>query len=657
MRKAIKRVTSIIMVIAMILTVNPLAVMRITAYATAKYMWPVLGSYGVSRWNSSSHYGVDITNSGNVQNPQIIATYSGTVTAVYNSCSCTGKTVPYYDKNGKYIGMVTCTTHRSTYGNCVVIANDDGTTSVYGHLKYNSIQVSVGTRVSPGQNIGLMGDSGCSTGIHLHFEIRSGSTQSTCIDLKNTEFLPANSTAIEPPQTPNISINKNILAVGETASLTWSSCETATYYWISCWSSTSQVINEQGYNNYKEISFSTPGKYSITVVAGNNQGETIGNWIDIVVYDSTPQAPDVSLNKPVLAVGETASLTWSSCETATYYWISCWDSASQVINEQGYNNYKEISFSTPGKYSITVVAGNNQGETIGNWIDITVYNPNITISLDSNGGYCSTNNLSVTYGSAYGSLPIPIRDGYIFEGWFTSKDGGEKITATATVDVINEITLYAHWEHDTFIVSENATVTVSDTNKLIYGENLLCMSEYDLLDLFKNDNASVIMESSRISTGTTVNLIDDSDEIYDTLTVVIFGDVDGDGFYDGSDAYKVNLIVNGWLTREQVGEAAWAAADCNHDGVIDELDVALLERAGLLLSQIDQSKPQSEIIASDEYIEYQSLIDQSPEPQAEEPDVTPDPEPETEPTIFEQIILIIKQVVEFILSFVKRLYK
>ena len=83
----------------------------------------------------------------------------------------------------------------------------------------------------------------------------------------------------------------------------------------------------------------------------------------------------------------------------------------------------------------------------------------------------------------------------------------------------------------------------------------------------------------------------------------------------------------------------------------------MLERAGLLLSQIDQSKPQSEIVTSDEYIEYQSLIDQNPEPTESEPEVTPDPEPETEPTIFEQIISFINRIIEYLLSFVKVLYK
>ena len=34
---------------------------------------------------------------------------------------------------------------------------------------------------------------------------------------------------------------------------------------------------------------------------------------------------------------------------------------------------------------------------------------------------------------------------------------------------------------------------------------------------------------------------------------------------ESADAYKVNLMVNGHLTKEQVGNEIWAAAGCNHN--------------------------------------------------------------------------------------------
>ena len=52
-----------------------------------------------------------------------------------------------------------------------MIAHDDGTTTVYGHMAKNSIIVRTGDKVEQGQVIGKIGNSGSSTGAHLHFGV------------------------------------------------------------------------------------------------------------------------------------------------------------------------------------------------------------------------------------------------------------------------------------------------------------------------------------------------------------------------------------------------------------------------------------------------------------------------------------------------------
>ena len=54
------------------------------------------------------------------------------------------------------------------YGNFVKILHDDGTVCLYAHMEYTSVKV--GQRVSKGQVIGRMGNSGNSSGGHLHWE-------------------------------------------------------------------------------------------------------------------------------------------------------------------------------------------------------------------------------------------------------------------------------------------------------------------------------------------------------------------------------------------------------------------------------------------------------------------------------------------------------
>ncbi|MFD2615291.1 peptidoglycan DD-metalloendopeptidase family protein [Paenibacillus gansuensis] len=58
---------------------------------------------------------------------------------------------------------------KSGYGNCVIVDHQNGYQTLYGHLR--SISVSEGTKVGKGQKLGVMGSTGHSTGVHLHFEV------------------------------------------------------------------------------------------------------------------------------------------------------------------------------------------------------------------------------------------------------------------------------------------------------------------------------------------------------------------------------------------------------------------------------------------------------------------------------------------------------
>ena len=77
-----------------------------------------------------------------------------------------------------------------------------------------------------------------------------------------------------------------------------------------------------------------------------------------------------------------------------------------------------------------------------------------TVIFDANGGSVNPTS-AVTVAGKLTSLPTPTYDGYDFIGWYTQKDGGEKVT-TDTVFAMDS-TIYAHWS--------NIPVTSLELNK------------------------------------------------------------------------------------------------------------------------------------------------------------------------------------------------
>ncbi|WP_051314970.1 M23 family metallopeptidase [Alteribacter aurantiacus] len=104
--------------------------------------WPAVGGYISShqgpRWGRF-HKGIDIARPSS---PEIRAAESGTVTSAR---------------------------YENGYGNTIRIRHSNGLETLYAHL--DSMDVSSGDKVSRGEDIGIMGETGNSTGVHLHFEV------------------------------------------------------------------------------------------------------------------------------------------------------------------------------------------------------------------------------------------------------------------------------------------------------------------------------------------------------------------------------------------------------------------------------------------------------------------------------------------------------
>jgi murein DD-endopeptidase MepM/ murein hydrolase activator NlpD len=110
--------------------------------SSSGFIWPVSGTltsgYGW-RWGRM-HEGVDLA--------------AGSGTPIYASAP----------------GVVIACGYTGGYGNLVVIDHGGGVATAYGHQ--SSIAVGCGQSVGQGQVIGYVGNTGNSTGPHLHFEVR-----------------------------------------------------------------------------------------------------------------------------------------------------------------------------------------------------------------------------------------------------------------------------------------------------------------------------------------------------------------------------------------------------------------------------------------------------------------------------------------------------
>ena len=138
------------------------------------------------------------------------------------------------------------------------------------------------------------------------------------------------------------------------------------------------------------------------------------------------------------------TLTLSNTKpTRTGYTFSAWNTAQ---------NGSGTSYAPGGSYTA------NAAVTLYAQWTVNTY----AVTFDAQGGSVTPASKSVTYGQPYGSLPVPVRAGYRFDGWFTVATGGTQVTSETTVTVTAAQTLYAHWTVQSIVHVKGADGTLHD---------------------------------------------------------------------------------------------------------------------------------------------------------------------------------------------------
>ena len=109
------------------------------------------GFNGKATHHGESQYAVDFDLK---KGTKVYAARDGIVVKIKEDSSKVGKTKSF-----------------ARFSNYITLRQPDNTYATYGHLKKNGVVVKVGDKVSRGQHIGYSGNTGYSTGEHLHFVV------------------------------------------------------------------------------------------------------------------------------------------------------------------------------------------------------------------------------------------------------------------------------------------------------------------------------------------------------------------------------------------------------------------------------------------------------------------------------------------------------
>ena len=158
------------------------------------------------------------------------------------------------------------------------------------------------------------------------------------------------------------------------------------------------------------------------------------------------------------------------------------------------------------------------------WLNFADTTNTVTFDLNAEDATCDTTSKKVAKSYAYGTLPTPTREGYIFDGWYTDATDGEVVTKDSIFNEDSDITLYAHWHEYSY--------------KLIKGEDLDSKIRFKATSVVFTDEKApentTVQDLSYIGDGSVVGWWEDTTYTISTQVSgkkVIFNENSGKMFY------------------------------------------------------------------------------------------------------------------------------
>jgi uncharacterized repeat protein (TIGR02543 family) len=164
------------------------------------------------------------------------------------------------------------------------------------------------------------------------------------------------------------------------------------------------------------------------------------------------------------------------------------------------NWYKDDQYSEAWDFDTDIISDNIT--LYAKWFII-----NHIINFDADGGTVDPSLLEVNPNSTVDNLPIPTKNDYDFDGWYTEKNGNG-IKITTDTKITGDITIYANWKQKEIFVSE---ITLNKTNSfLLIGEietltpAILPVDAWNKDVLWTSSDDNIVMVSNGIVTANSI---------------------------------------------------------------------------------------------------------------------------------------------------------
>lgn len=164
------------------------------------------------------------------------------------------------------------------------------------------------------------------------------------------------------------------------------------------------------------------------------------------------------------------------------------------------------------------------------------------VSLDASGGSVKPDYISVSEDSTYGELPVPKKNGYTFDGWFSEKENGKKITKDTKIIANKNHVLYARWTFDIYDLDPIVSVNNTSTKNNDYFGGLYSSTKYGETYVSYNGDNSIYTDN-----GGALQFDNDGALILDENNAIAVLDIDSK--YNINDNYSVSVTFDGDISQ------------------------------------------------------------------------------------------------------------